>query len=148
MLGQPPKPLKVDLSELRIALKTESSELKWYVDVTNGEVLLVNHEYEPNEHGGLTLEEIEAAPLRYLRVPQATADDLLSDMWAFKAEVNDPRLAESIDLALGGLRPERRFKALLGWLPGLIEAWQTFRERRVEDRALSWLASRGYAPKR
>ena len=140
--------LPVDLAELRIALKTESTELKWYVDVKTGEVLLVNHEYEPNEHEGLTIAAIEHAPRRFLRVPLATTDELLADMWAFKAEVTDAQLAESLDMALGGLRPERRFRALLSWLPGFIEAWQAFRERRVEDRALRWLASQGCTPRR
>jgi hypothetical protein len=149
VLGPPYRPLlTVDLSELCIARKTETTDLRWYLDVTTSEVLLVSHEYAPEEHDGLTAGEIEAARDRFFPVPKDTLADSLDDMRAFAAQVTDPRLKESLDLALSGWGPERRFKALLSWLPELLDAWYAFRDLRVEARVLSWLHSLGYAPKR
>ena len=84
----------------------------------------------------------------FAAVPKDTLEDSLDDMRAFAAQVTDPRLKESLDLALSGWGPERRFKALLSWLPELLDAWYAFRDLRVEARVLSWLHSLGYAPKR
>jgi len=136
--------LPVDLTELCIALRTEASELRWYLDVTTGELLLVTHEYEPDDHGGLTVAEIRATPTRFVEVPAAAEDETLGDMWAFVAEVQDPKLKESLELALAGVRPERRFKATLNWIPGLVDHWHSFSQGRIEARALAWLHSLGY----
>lgn len=140
--------LPVDLTELCIALKTEASELRWYLDVTTGELLLVTHEYEPDDHGGLTVAEIKSTPSRFVEVPAAAEDESLGDMRAFVAEVLDPRLQESLELALTGVRPERRFKATLNWIPGLVDHWHTFSQGRMEARALAWLHSLGYKPQK
>jgi hypothetical protein len=136
--------LPVDLTELCIALKTEASELRWYLDVTTGELLLVTHEYEPDDHGGLSAVEIRSTPSRFVEVPRAAEDEGLGDMQAFVAEVKDPRLKESLELALTGLRPERRFRAALNWIPGLVDHWRAFSQGRLEARALTWLHSLGY----
>jgi Uncharacterised protein family (UPF0158) len=135
--------LPVDFAELCVALEAEASDLCWYLDATTGEVILVNAEYDPAEHGGLTADAIESDPARFRRVPAGSPDEPLSDMHAFAAQSNDPQLRESFELALLAPRPERRFKAVLTYLPEVQDAWHVFRQQRVEERARAWLQSLG-----
>lgn len=141
------KQLPVDLDELCIALTAEAdvSGLTWFLDLESGRVILVNREYDPAEWDGLQLGEIEASPARFKRVPPADHLDLLNDMTAFVAALTDARLKESLELALSAPRPERRFRAVLGWLPDELERWQGFRHAATETRAHHWLTSLGVA---
>ncbi|MBL8954737.1 MAG: hypothetical protein JNK82_28425, partial [Myxococcaceae bacterium] len=111
-----------------------------------GDTVLVNAEYEPHEYGGLKVEEIEGNPQRFRRVP--TSDDriALADMEAFAKQHPDERLKESLMLALEAPRPERRFRAVLGWLPQEQHAWHQFRHGRLEARARAWLEQLGLQP--
>lgn len=136
--------LPVDLTELCIALEAEVSEFHWFLDVQTGEVLLVTNEFDPNEHGGITVMNIETDPVRFKRVPAGSLDELLLDMHAFLDWLSDEKLRESLTLALEAPRPERRFRAVLGWVPGLQEQWHGFRQDRIEGRARSWLETLGF----
>jgi hypothetical protein len=136
----------VDLAELCIALKTEAAVLPWYLDLRTGEVLLLTPEYEPAEHGGLTAAQVAADPVRFRRVPGASALDAMADMQAFSLHLTDLVLKESLELALVALRPERRFRSALSWLPDTLTAWQRFRQERAEARARRWLGTLGVAP--
>lgn len=137
------KQLQVDFDELCIALEADASaELRWYLDLGSGSVILVTREYEPADYDGLTLGELLALPDRFVPVPgssQATVDD----MQAFVSQLSDARLKESLELALSAPRPERRFRAVLGWLPEELERWHGFRLARVEQRAREWLRTLG-----
>ena len=140
------KPLRIDMSELCIALEEEARGFAWYLDVENGETVLVNAEYEPEEYGGLTIDEIEGNPERFRRVPRGSETESVRDMEAFAAQHPDERLRESLTLALAAPRPERRFRAVLGWLPEEQHSWHTFRQGRLQRRAIDWLADLGLAP--
>jgi len=138
--------LPVDLVELSIALEAEadaSAELRWFFDLDSGAVILVSREYDPAEWGGLSAQDLENTPARFKPVPPADPQHALADMSAFVAALTDSRLKESIELALSAPRPERRFRAVLGWLPEELEKWRAFRQQRAEARALTWLASLG-----
>jgi hypothetical protein len=141
------KPLPVDLAELCIALAAEgeASELKWFLDRDSGKVILVSREYDAAEWGGLTVQDIEGNPGRFTPVPAAEPRLQLDDMKAFLAGLSDVRLKESLEIALSAPRPERRFRAVLGWLPDELERWHAFRQHRCEARATAWLASVGVA---
>ena len=52
-------PLPVDMSELCIALEAEPAELRWFLDTSNGDVILVNDEYVPEENDGLSVLDLE-----------------------------------------------------------------------------------------
>ncbi len=134
------------MSELCIAVEAEPADLKWYLDLTNGNVILVSHEYSASENGGITAVQLEQTADRFTLVPAATAADGVSDMTAFAAQLTDLRLKESLDLALSAPKPERRFRAALGWLPEELERWHSFRQSRCEQRARVWLTSIGIAP--
>lgn len=146
-MSQTLKALPIDLAELCIALtaETEASELKWYLDLDSGRVILVSREYDANEWGGLKPEDIEANPTRFRAVPAADSTQNVADMQAFVSALTDTRLKESLELALTAPRPERRFRAVLGWLPDELEKWHAFRQQRNEARAHSWLSSLGVA---
>jgi hypothetical protein len=142
------QPLPVDLAELCIALAAEgeTSELTWFLDRDSGRVILVSREYDPNEWGGLTVQDIEGNPTRFTPVPAADPALQLDDMKTFVAALSDVRLKESLEIALSAPRPERRFRAVLGWLPSELERWHAFRQQRSEARATAWLASVGVTP--
>jgi hypothetical protein len=139
------KSLPVDLAELCIALgsETDVSELKWFLDLESGKVILVSREYDATEWGGLSPEDIENNPFRFKPVPAAGPEHHLVDMHAFVSGLTDARLKESLEIALSAPRPERRFRAVLGWLPDELERWHAFRKQRTEQRAHSWLGSVG-----
>lgn len=138
--------LPVDVEELAIALDVEGADLRWYFDGLTGDVLLVNHDYRPSEHDGLTVEDIERDAQRFIRIPGADGQHLDDDMRAFVSSLADPRLQESLALALSASRPERRFKTALSWLPDTLEEWHAWRKERCHQRALQWLAGLGVVP--
>ncbi len=134
-----PLSLPVDVPELCIALAAEAGDLRWYLDLETGDVLLVTREWDANEHGGLDAQDVEANQVRFLRVPPADARNATLDMEAYAAQIDDARLRESLELALSAPRPERRFRAVLGWLPEEQDRWRTYRHLRLEERAHAWL---------
>jgi hypothetical protein len=140
------KDLPVDLSELCVALETEASDLRWYLDVSTGELLLVNDEYDPGEHAGLEVVDIETNPLRFRPVPAGSPGEPLKDMQGFTAQLTDATLKESLEIALLAPRPERRFKSVMTHLPDVQRAWHGFRQHRMEVRARAWLQSLGILP--
>ena len=146
MTAQPSRSLPVDLEELSIALEAETADLRWIFDVQTGDVLLVTHEFEPAEHGGLTVTEIESEPLRFVRIPPGNPEREVDDMRAFVTSLGDTKLQESLELALSASRPERRFKTALSWLPERQQQWHAWHRAHCQRRALDRLAQRGIVP--
>jgi hypothetical protein len=136
--------LEVDFAELCVALEADvpGDTLRWYLDAQTGAVTLVSREYDPAENQGLTVADMEGDPARFVRVPAGEVS-AVDDMRAFARQVSDGRLKESLEMALSAPRPERRFRAVLGWLPEEQERWHDFRQSQVESRARAWLASLG-----
>ena len=102
--------------------------------------------YDPEENAGLTVSDLEQNTQRFRQVPSAAPADMLGDMQAFAAQLTDVQLKESLDLALSAPRPDRRFRAALGWLPDELDRWHSFRQRQCEDRATVWLETLGITP--
>ena len=136
-------PLPVDLVDLCIALESEAADYRWYFDLDTGETILLGPEYDPEEHGGLTRDDIKGRPQRFHRVPSETPAQALLDMKSFADQLNDGRLKESLMLALAAPRPEKRFRAVLSWLPDELERWHRFRQALLSERALNWLEALG-----
>lgn len=135
--------LPVDIEELCIALEADSSDLRWFLDLDTGDVILVTEEYDPAEHDGLSVQEVEADGNRFRRVPAGNPVESVGDMKAFAADIGDAQLKESLELALTAPRPDRRFRAVLGWLPEMQDRWHQFRLQRCRARAHAWLTSLG-----
>ena len=141
-----PPALTIDLSDVCIALSGEGAAMRWYLDTQTGAALLLNSEYEPAQNGGLTAVQIEADGKRFKRIPAADGKQTLVDMQSFAAQTADARLKESLELALAAPHPERRFRAVLGWLPEELSRWHAWRQAQLELRAKSWLKSLGISP--
>ncbi len=142
----PARSLPVDLEELSIALEAETADLRWYFDSDTGDVLLVTREFEPAEHGGLTVTEIENEPSRFVRVPPGNPQRVIDDMRAFVTSLGDAKLQESLELALSASRPERRFKTALSWLPERQQQWHAWHREHCQRRAIGWLSDQGIVP--
>lgn len=138
--------LPIDMTELCIALESEAADFDWYLDTETGDTLLVNGEYEPDENGGLEVSQITGNPQRFRKVPRPDQSQGIADMQRFADEHPDPRLKESLMLALEAPRPERRFRAVLGWLPDEQQRWHVFRQQQLRSRAVAWLAGLGLQP--
>ena len=145
-MTQPTRSLPVDLEELSIALEAETADLRWYFDQRTGDVLLVTPEFEPAEHDGLTVTEIENEPARFVRIPPGHPQRVIDDMRAFVSSLGDTTLQESLELALSASRPERRFKTALSWLPERQQQWHAWHREHCRQRALAWLARQGIVP--
>jgi hypothetical protein len=139
------KKLAVDMADICIALDSAAGDLQWYLDVETGDTLLVNNEYDPVEEG-VTLEEIEARPERYLAVPHSDRGQFMRDMKDFTVACEDAVLKESLEIALVGQAPARRFKAVLSHLPEQRNKWFEFRRARLLNRAVRWLDQNGIEP--
>lgn len=140
------KRLKIDLEDLCIALDGNPGEdMKWFLDTEAGDTILVTAEYDPAELDGPTLDELQSQPERYLPVPAAHPAQSREDMQAFLASLSDPRLRESLEIALGGPRPSRHFKQVLEHLPEQRQSWLDFKRARLMERARTFLAAHGLA---
>jgi hypothetical protein len=145
-ISRPLQKLTLDLEELLIAFEAEAVDLRWYLDTQTGDVILVTHEYDPSEHGGLTTRQLEADEERFRPVPTPAGSESRDDMSAYVAQLSDAQLRESLEIALSAGRPERRFRAVLGWLPERQDDWRAFRQARCAARARAWLAACGFEP--
>ena len=128
------------MAELCLALEAEA-DLSWYLDLTTGDVILLTPEYEAAEYGGIDAVELQTNEARFRRVPTPDPKAAMADMQAFVGGLSDSQLRESLELALSAPRPERRFRAALGWIPDQLQKWHAFRQSRAEARALAWLES-------
>ncbi|MBX7097528.1 MAG: UPF0158 family protein [Myxococcaceae bacterium] len=135
--------LPIDLGDVCIALSPEGAHDRWYIDLHTGETLLLNAEYDPQEHGGVTARQLESDEARFRRIPPAEAHQSVEDMSAYAESCRDETLKESLQLALQAPGPEKRFRSVLGWLPDALHGWHQFRQRKLEQRAKAYLASLG-----
>lgn len=133
----------VDLTELRLAFEADTQDLPWFFDTQTGAVLLTTAEYDPAQHGGLTVAQIEGDAQRFLRVPPSNPDQLIADMREFAEGSGDTQLKESLELALSAPRPDKRFKTVMSWLPEQQARWNAWRQQRTLERVTAWLAGHG-----
>ena len=138
--------MTIDLADVCIALSGEGGPLRWFLDTQTGSTLLINGEYDPGQNGGLTAAQVEADGDRFKAIPAGDPHLTLIDMAAFAAHTTDALLRESLELALAAPHPERRFRAVLGWLPEEQARWHAYRQGRLEERARAWLKKLGLAP--
>jgi hypothetical protein len=138
--------LTIDLTDVCIALSGEGGPLRWYLDVQTGSTLLLNAEYDPGQNNGLTAAQVEADGARFKPIPAGDANLTLTDMASFAAQTTDVMLKESLELALAAPHPERRFRAVLGWLPEEQARWHSYRQGQLEARARAWLKKLGLEP--
>jgi hypothetical protein len=83
---------------------------------------------------------------RYIAVPRAESRDGYRDMEDFIPTVPDHRLQDRLWRAIRGRGAFRRFKDVLANYPREQETWFTFRDARLRQRVLDWLAEEGIEP--
>lgn len=135
--------MTIDLADVCIALSGEGGPLRWYLDTQTGSTLLLNAEYDPQQNNGVTVSQIESDRERFRPIPNGDPGLTLTDMGSFAAQTTDPTLKESLELALAAPHPERRFRAVLGWLPEELSRWHSYRQGQLEVRARAWLKKLG-----
>src|SRR5262249_39718314 len=80
---------------------------------------------------------------RFLAVPEADSRAGYEDMEAFIETVAGPGLQERLWSAIRGRGAFRRYKNVLADAPAERERWFAFKDRRMRERALVWLAEEG-----
>ena len=120
--------------------------MRWFLDTQTGSTLLLNAEYDPAQNNGLTPAQVESDANRFKRIPAGDSHLTLTDMAGFAAQTPDLMLRESLELALAAPHPERRFRAVLGWLPEEQSRWHSYRQGQLEQRARLWLKKLGLEP--
>jgi len=135
------KLLKVDLDELCSAMEDSSWEHTYYLDLETGEILFVSD--MKDEETKKLRDDIDENPDRYESIPKAESSEGYEDMDDFIATVEDEHLAELLKVAIDGKGAFRRFNDVLARHPEEREKWFRFKDERIEQRALEWLADIG-----
>jgi hypothetical protein len=166
------RPLKVDLVSLEIGFENSGPELSYYFDRETGDVILVTDELrsaferisEDAESEGVefgtalaksdlpewdkqAMTDVAAVEERLgsaiVAIPEPDSREAFRDMEAFAASPPNALISKRLLDALSGARPFRRFKDALGVYPQEREAWFAFRDNRLRQRVLQWLADEG-----
>ncbi len=77
---------------------------------------------------------------RFIEIPRMDSHEGYRDMQDFIATVTDPYLQRLLEVAIMGRGAFRRFKDVLLDYPRERERWFAFRDERMEQRVLDWLA--------
>jgi hypothetical protein len=80
---------------------------------------------------------------RFLEIPLPDSRNGYADMELFIETVPDPALQERLSSAIHGRGAFSHFKDALMADPGERQRWMTFKEGRVRERVLEWLADEG-----
>ena len=83
---------------------------------------------------------------RFLRVPEADSRAGYGEMQAFIETISSPRLQERLWAAIRGRGAFRRFKDVLASAPAERERWFAFKDARLRQRVLAWLADEELEP--
>lgn len=161
--------MRVSYSDLEDAFISGSYELQYWLDKQTGEVILIG---EDTEHWARGDDEIANAPEwqreeikqarrvlravgeletgeeskdadRYLSIPIIDSNQGYRTMEDFVETVNDPRLRESLIVALHGRKPFRRFKDVLLDYPAEREQWFAFERQRMRETIEEWAEVEG-----
>lgn len=129
----------VDLRSLCEALEDHSAFTEWWLDPATGAV-----EPWPADESALDdVDEEHPAERDWIHVEPLESGEAYGDLVDFTERVRDPRARDLLERAIAGRGAFRRFKDTLFEFPELREAWFSFRDARMERRALEWLAERG-----
>ena len=83
---------------------------------------------------------------RYVRVPRDETHEAYGDMANFILTVGDERLRERLSDAIDGRGAFGRFKQVLSTHDDERERWFAFRDTRLRERIVAWLADEGIVP--
>ncbi len=124
----------VDLEDLAQALDDHSPEHSWHVNRHTGELLFIS-EFERSDEDAELLDGNDL-----VRVDPLSSRVGYADMADFIERVPDPRARDLLARSIAGRGAFRRFKNTLHEFEELPRAWYTFRDSRMQRRAVEWLA--------
>jgi len=103
-------------------------------------------DWQKNSAREAALVELDCEGSRCLAIPYQDSREAYEDMEAFIETVTDEHLAELLAVAIDGRGAFGRFKGVLARYPEVRERWFQFKEERLRQRVLDWLASAGIEP--
>jgi hypothetical protein len=83
---------------------------------------------------------------RVIAIPGRASYEAYNEMQDFIATVPDDRLHNKLQLATQGRGAFRRFKDVLQRYPAEQQRWYAFRDNRLREQILEWLAEEGIEP--
>jgi len=131
-----------------MALTWRSDEWECYLDLRTGEVHQSPAYGRKAEEYELSPDDVDEAlaEAHLILVEPLPSSVEYGWMEEFVASVRDPRLRELLDVVLGGRGAFRRFKDALAGYPRERERWFAYRDARVREAMLEWLAENGIEP--
>lgn len=133
-----------------MALTWRMDELESFLDLRTGAVrqCRLDRFGDAREDDELSEEEADAGLAEgfLVRVEPLPSSVEWGWMAEFAASVTDPRLRELLEVALRGHGAFRRSKDVLAGYPRERERWFAFRDARVREAMLGWLAEEGIEP--
>lgn len=131
---------ELDLDEIATALADQSDyEHRWLIDPRIGEVVLWTYDTGIDGQNPVDLDELDLVPIDPL-----PSSAWYADMADFAEGISDDAASRRLSRALRGCGAFRRFKdELFEEYPGLVPAWQAYRDTRAKRRAVEWLLDEG-----
>ena len=142
-LGKGPTPLlravQVDLEELASMREGDPVMGGCRIDLKEGGCW-------PSDDVFIDDEEDDEDEDRWLYAEAIGSHDGYRDMEIFIATVDDPDIADRLQIAINGKGAFRRFKDVLSRWPEEFQRYYQLSSERQRGRARAWLASRGFRP--
>ncbi|MFW3112868.1 hypothetical protein MHAE_03755 [Mycobacterium haemophilum DSM 44634] len=138
------RPLPVDLEQLASLMESDPVWGGGRIDLKTGDCWPQSSGYEGYEvYEDDSLDEDGG---RWLDVECIGSGAGYRDMELFIATVDDPAIADRLQIAISGKGAFRRFKDVLSRWPDELHRYFLFCSERQVGRARAWLAAAGYTP--
>jgi hypothetical protein len=131
---------RLNLDEIATALSDRSDyEHAWLLDPRTGEVAFWTSDTGVDGSNPVDLEELDL-----IAIDPLPSSVWYRDMVDFVDGISDDAAGRRLGRAISGRGAFRRFKdELYEEYPGLVPAWQAFRDARARRRAVEWLLDQG-----
>jgi Uncharacterised protein family (UPF0158) len=133
--------LPVDLAQLGSIREGDPVWGGGRIDLKTGDCWPGGSEFDEDED-----DESDDAEDRWLYVEPAGSRDGYRDMELFITTVEDPEIADRLEIAISGRGAFRRFKDVLSRWPSELDRYFQLCSERQCGRARAWLAGEGYRP--
>ncbi|WP_454560696.1 UPF0158 family protein [Mycobacterium haemophilum] len=136
--------MPVDLEQLASLMESDPVWGGGRIDLKTGDCWPQSSGYEAYE--GYEDDSLDEDGGRWLDVECIGSGAGYRDMELFIATVDDPAIADRLQIAISGKGAFRRFKDVLSRWPDELHRYFLFCSERQVGRARAWLAVAGYTP--
>lgn len=140
------KTLKVDMSELVMAMNDGSYDTEYYLDMETGEVITIFEDSDYMEEYTEILAAIEDESERYVYIDKVESWDAYRDMEEFISTVKDEQLKKLLLVAIDGMGAFSRFRKVIWEYPEAADRWFALKNEKDRQRALRFLDAIGVEP--